>query len=184
MNNRNDMLDEDEDGDEGPSKTQQKKAMWELQDLGMAMLNLPDAQLDTLIENDGLRIALRDLRRITAHGARKRQMGYVGKLLRDFDTAPFREALATWHAHKARDARALHDMEQWRERIIASEEGWAEWLALCPEADTKQNRALVRDARREREAGLQRGESGNGRAFRELFKLLKRQQDATPATKP
>ena len=164
---------DDDDIDEGPSKTQLKKAMLELQDLGLAMLNLPDEQLDTLVVNEGLRDALRDLRRITSHGARNRQAGYVGKLMRDFDTAPFRAALALWHSHKTRDAKALHDIEQWRERIIAGDEGWAAWIALHPETDTRQARALVRDARRERGIAKLKDESGNGRAFRALFKLVR-----------
>lgn len=177
MKRRNDSRSDagdDEDLDQGPSKTQLKNAMLELQDLGVALLNLPEEQLDLLISEDGpLREAMRDLRRITAHGARKRQAGYVGKLLRDVDTEPLRKALAVWHAHRTRDARVLHEIEQWRERIIASEDGWAAWIALCPDADTKQVRALVRDARHERDKGKLKGESGNGRAFRELFKHVR-----------
>lgn len=164
---------EESDDTEGPSRTQRKKAMWELQDLGVAMLNLPDTQLDTLITNENLREAFRDLRRITAHGASKRQAGYVGKLLRDFDTEPFRAALAQWHSHKARDAKALHDVEQWRERILADDQGWEAWIALCPESDTKAARALLRDARLERATALRKGERGNGRAYRALFKHLR-----------
>jgi ribosome-associated protein len=157
-----------------PSKTQIKNAMLELQVLGVTLLELPDEQLDLLITDEGpLREAVRDLRRITAHGARSRQASYVGKLLRDVDTEPLRKALAVWHAHKARDARALHEIEQWRERIIASDEGWAAWIKLYPAGDTKQLRALVRDARHERAAAKITGESANGRAFREMFKLVR-----------
>lgn len=159
---------------DGPSKTQLKNAMLELQDLGVTLLELPEEQLDLLITGDGpLREAMLDLRRITAHGARKRQASYVGKLLRDVDTEPLRKALATWNAHKARDVRALREIEQWREKMIGSEAGWTEWTARYPVGDTKQLRALVRDARRDREMSKVTGESQNGRAFREMFKLVR-----------
>ncbi len=159
---------------EGPSKTQLKNAMLELQDLGVTLLELPDEQLDQLITDEGpLRDAMRDLRRITAHGARKRQASYVGKLLRDVDVEPMRKALAIWHAHKSRDVRALREIEQWREKIIGSDAGWAEWTQRYPAGDNKQLRALVRDARQDREMSKVSGASGNGRAFREMFKMIR-----------
>ncbi|PTU32981.1 ribosome biogenesis factor YjgA [Stenotrophobium rhamnosiphilum] len=159
---------------DGPSKTQQKNAMLELQVLGVTLLELPEEQIDLLIDEVGpLREAMRDLRRITAHGARKRQASYVGKLLRDVDVEPMRKALAVWHTHKARDVRALREIEQWREKMIGSEAGWAEWTTRYPVGDTKQLRALVRDARRDREMSKVTGESQNGRAFREMFRLVR-----------
>ncbi len=165
---------EPEEEYEGPSKTQLKNAMLELQDLGVTLLELPDEQLDQLITDEGpLREAMRDLRRITAHGARKRQASYVGKLLRDVDVEPMRKALAVWHAHKARDVRALREIEQWREKMITSEAGWAEWVKRYPTGDSKQLRALVRDARQDREMSKVTGASGNARAFREMFKLIR-----------
>lgn len=165
---------EPEDQYDGPSKTQLKNAMLELQDLGVTLLELPEEQLDQLITGDGpLREAMLDLRRITAHGARKRQASYVGKLLRDVDTEPLRKALAVWHTHKARDVRALREIEQWREKMIGSDAGWEEWVKRYPLGDSKQLRALVRDARRDREMAKVTGESQNGRAFREMFKMVR-----------
>ncbi|MES2488764.1 MAG: ribosome biogenesis factor YjgA [Pseudomonadota bacterium] len=165
---------EPEEQYDGPSKTQLKNAMLELQVLGVTLLELPEEQIDLLIDEVGpLREAMRDLRRITAHGARKRQASYVGKLLRDVDVEPMRKALAVWHAHKARDVRALREIEQWREKMIGSEAGWTEWITRYPVGDTKQLRGLVRDARRDREMSKVTGESQNGRAFREMFKLVR-----------
>lgn len=166
--------DRDEESDFGPSKTQIKNAMLELQDLGESLLELPDEQLDQLIADEGpLRDALREMRRITSHGARRRHASFVGKLLRDVDTEPLRKAIVVWHAHKARDVRALREIEQWREKIIGSEAGWAEWAKRYPASDSKQTRALVREARQDREMSKVSGASGNGRAFREMFKLIR-----------
>lgn len=168
MNHRHDSQD-DAGMAEGPSKTQQKNAMLALQDLGVAMLQLPDAQLDKLVTNEGLREALRDLRRITSHGARKRQAGYVGKLLRDADVAPFRKALADIYANKARDAKAFHDVEQWRDRLIADQQSWSSWISACPAGDTRTLRSLVREAQHEAATAAK----GKGRAYRELFKQVR-----------
>ena len=174
MKKRQDTHNKADDGEDfylGPSKTQIKNAMLELQVLGVTLLELPDEQLDLLITDEGpLREAVRDLRRITAHGASSRQASYVGKLLRDVDTEPLRKALAVWHAHKTRDVKALREIEQWREKMIASEEGWAMWVQRYPAGETKQLHALVRDARHERATAKITGASGYDRAFRALFK--------------
>jgi ribosome-associated protein len=174
MRRQNQEPESSEVEDEGPSKTQLKKALLELQDLALALLQLPDDQLDELVNNEGLRDSLRDLRRIASHGARKRQMQYVAKLLRDAEVEPFRKALAALHAGKARDAKAMHDVEQWRERMLAkNDEGLNAWVKAHPASDTPQLRALIRDARRDRAKAAGTDERGNGRAFRELFKIIR-----------
>lgn len=165
---------EPEDQYEGPSKTQVKNALLELQDLGTSLLSLPDEQLDELISDEGpLREALRDQRRFTSHGARRRQASYIGKLLRDIDTDPLRKAVAELNALKARDVRALREIEQWREKMISGDAGWTEWTQRHPDGDSKQLRALVRDARQDREMSKVRGGTGNGHAFREMFRLIR-----------
>jgi ribosome-associated protein len=151
----------------GPSKSQVKRDLHDLQDFGLSLLDLPDSTLDELVTDERLREALHELRRLTAHTARKRQMQYLGKLLREEDTTPLREALAARRAGEVRDKRALKVIEDWRERMLAGDEALAQWRAERPDADTPQLRALVRDARRER-AG-----SGHGRAFRELHRAIR-----------
>ena len=165
---------EEPEAAEGPSRTQLKNAMLELQDLGEALLQLPDPQLDQLITDEGpLREALRDMRRFTSHGARRRQISYIGKLLRDVDTAPLRDAVANLNVLKAREIRALREIEQWREKMIGSEAGWTEWTQRHPAGDNPQLRTLVREARRDREMAEVTGASGNGPAFREMFRLIR-----------
>lgn len=172
--NNRDRPHDDEDPYDGPSKTQIKNALLELQDLGTSLLTLPDEQLDELISDEGpLREALRDQRRFASHGARRRQASYIGKLLRDIDTEPLRKAVAELNALKAREVRALRDIELWREKMISSDAGWTEWSQRYPAGDSKQLRALVRDARHDREISKVAGGTGNGRAFREMFKLIR-----------
>lgn len=167
----------DPDADDAPSKTQTKKAMLELQDLGAELIELPQARLDAIEMDERLREALHELKRITAHSARKRQMQYVGKLLRSEDPEPFRRALAEYRTGKQRDARALHDIERWRDRLLADERVLEVWLREYPQCDTAQFRALLRNARKEladAQAASGRGESrAKGRFYRELFKAVK-----------
>jgi ribosome-associated protein len=165
------------DQDEGPSKTQLKKAMHELQELGAALLELPEAQLEDIEMDDRLRNALNELRRLKTHEARRRQTQYVGKLLRDTDVEPFRLALAAWRAGQARDAREFREIERWRERLLADDSGLAAWIKAYPASDTPQFRALVTHARREqaisREAEAKGWQQGKGRAYRELFQSVR-----------
>lgn len=163
---------------DGPSKTQLKKAMLELQDLGAALLTLPEPTLATLEMDERLRDALHDLRRLTNHGARARQLQFVGKLMRNEDVTPYRKALAEMQAGQARSIRALKDIEHWRERLLTEADAPDAWATIHPEADTPQFRALVRNARREREQSLATAERthskpANGRFYRELFKVLR-----------
>ena len=164
--------------DEGPSKTRVKQAMHELQQLGAALMELPDTQLDDIEMAERLRDALHELRRMHAHGARKRQIQYVGKLLRDVDVEPFRRALEAQRSGHAREAAAVREIDAWRERLLAGDDGLANWLKARPESDTPQFRALIARARRERAALQARdarfgGETRNGPAFRELFQILR-----------
>lgn len=167
----------DPDTDDAPSKTQIKKAMLELQELGIELIELPQDRLDAIEMDDRLREALQELKRITAHSARKRQMQYVGKLLRGEDPEPFRKALAEYRAGKQRDAQALHTIERWRDRLLADESALETWLREHPQCDTAQFRALLRDARKEladAQAASERGEPrAKGRFYRELFKAVK-----------
>lgn len=171
--------DGDDDFEErGPSKTSLKKEMLELQDLGAALLQLPEIKLARLEMDDLLRTALRDLRRLTNHGARKRQLQFVGKLMRNEDVAPYRQALAALHAGQVRNLNALKDIERWREQLLTGDEGLAAWAKAHPEADTLQFRSLVRNARRERLLAIETArrnhtEPSKGPFFRSLFKALR-----------
>ena len=168
----------DEDEDEGLSRTQIKNAMLELQTLGAALLTLPETTLATLEMGDLLRTALRDLRRLTNHGAHKRQLQFVGKLMRNEHVAPYRQALAEMQTGQLRDMNALKDVERWRERLLTDDQALAALIKARPAGDTPQFRTLVRNAKRERTLALAtaertHAEPSNGPFFRALFKTLR-----------
>ena len=84
--------DETPDGFDRPSKTQRKKASHDLQDLGEALVALSDARLDQLPIDELLLDSIRAYRRTKTHEGRRRQMQFIGKLMRRTDSEPLREA--------------------------------------------------------------------------------------------
>ena len=176
---------------ERPSKTQLKKAMHELQSLGEALVALSEARLQSLPMPQPLRDALQQLKRTRSHEGRRRQMQYVGKLMRGVDAQPLREAVALQQLGPARATYALHEAERWRDRLLASEDAFTQWLAAHPDTDAQALRTLIRNARREADAeaaeGADKGKPGaaprKGRAYRELFRAVSEQlQPLSPAT--
>ena len=161
-----------------PSKTQRKKAMHALQDLGEALVELPDERIAALGLDERLLAAVQAYRRTRTHEAQRRQMQYVGKLMRGVDAEPVREAVAAMQLGRAHDALALHEAERWRAELIAGDDAIDRWRAAHPQADLQQLRSLVRAARKDAAAAP---EQRSGRAFRELFRYI-RQHDGAPST--
>jgi ribosome-associated protein len=157
-------------GYDGPSKSELKRRMHDLQDLGAAVAELPAGRLEALRIEDRLRDAIVELGRTRSHEGRRRQLQYIGKLMKFEDAEALREAVAAYRLGSARDTLALHQAEAWRDLLIAEDDAFERWLAAHPDTDTQQMRSLVRSARKETaEPGARRG-----RAYRELFQMVKR----------
>ncbi len=155
---------------ERPSKTQRKKASHELQDLGEALVALPEDRAAALDVPENLRDAVREYRRTRSHEGRRRQMQYIGKLMRGVDTAPIRQAVLDMQLGRAKDSLALHESERWRAELLASDDAVGGFVQEFPNADTQQLRSLIRNARKD--AALA-PEQRSGRAYRELFQFIK-----------
>ncbi len=156
------------DDEELPSKSQLKRDSHALQDLGEALVELPAAQLAKMPLWEELREAVNLARRISQRGGRKRQLKYIGKLLRSGDPEPIREALAALEQTSAEETARHHLAERWRTRLL--EEGdpaLAEFLDQYPDVDRQQLRQLVRNAQSEQARGKP------PRFFRELFRLVR-----------
>jgi len=161
----------DDDADPGPSKSELKRQVRELQDLGDELVALPPVELDALGLPDDLREAVIEGRRITAHGARVRQRLYIGKLLRRIDVEPIRSALARRTEIDRQRVHREHVIEQWRTRLLADEAAaWTELGGRVPASDLQQLRSLVRQARAERDAA--RPPAAARQLFRRLRELL------------
>jgi ribosome-associated protein len=156
------------------SKTRKKREMHELQALGVALAALPDAQLKAMALGEDLLEALLEAKRIRSHEAKRRQMQYIGRLMRDIDPAPIRSRLAEVEGSSAQATARHRRLETWRERLLGDDEALTEFAAEYPGADLQVLRTLIRNARKE--AGLGRPP----RAYRELFRVLKEIESSTP----
>jgi ribosome-associated protein len=161
-------------GDDRPSKSARKRAAHAAQDLGEALIGLPEAELSALDIPAELLEAVRAARRITSRAAGARQRQYIGKLMRELDLKPLRAALAARGAVSALEAQRFRRIEQWRERLLGGA-ALAELLAAHPEEDAALWERRVSAARTERERT-----PGAHRAGRELFRALRALLDTMP----
>ena len=152
-----------------PSKTQLKKQSHDLQALGEALAELPDERLRALDAPESLIEAVRTYKKTRSHEGRRRQMQYIGKLMRQVDPEPLREAVAALKVPHARETLALHQAELWRDTLIADDDALTRWMADHPDSDAQQLRSLVRAARKDAAGPEQR----HGRSYRELFQFIK-----------
>jgi ribosome-associated protein len=155
---------------ERPSKTRLKQASHELQHLGEAVVALPDDRLDGLAISETLLDAVRQFKKTRTHEGRRRQMQYIGKLMRKQDVEPIRQAVTDMQLGRAKDSLALHQAERWRVELLHDDEAATRWTQAHPETDVQQLRSLIRAARKD--AALV-PEKRSGRAYRELFQLIK-----------
>jgi ribosome-associated protein len=159
--------------DEIVSKTRRKREMHELQALGVALVRLPEAQITALNIPAQLREAVLEAKRIKSNEAKRRQMQYIGRLMRDVDSAPIRAHLAEMEGHSAQANARHRRLEIWRERLLADDEALTAFAAEHPGVDIQAVRTLIRNARREAKDGKP------PRASRELFRVLKALESPT-----
>lgn len=148
------------------SKTKRKQAMHELQDLGSELVELSVGQLKRINLPEEIHDAVRECQKITAHGARRRQLQYLGKLMRNVDETPIRAGLALLRGESAAETARLHRLERLRQRLLDDETTLSEIAASWPDADLQQLRQLRRNALKEQENGKP------PKSFRAIFQIL------------
>jgi ribosome-associated protein len=153
--------------DEAISKTQRKRAMHALQDLGEALVGLSPERRAALDLPEPLREAVDEAKRLKSFEARRRQLQYIGRLMRDVDPEPIRARIDAWEGNSRLHAAWLHDLERWRDRLLADADALTEVAQACPGADLQHLRTLVRNARADADAGKP------PRHYRALFQALK-----------
>lgn len=149
------------------SKSQKKREMDALQDLGKALIGLSNDTLKTMPIPDALREAVLEHKRLNAHGALRRQLQYIGKLMRNVDPAPIEARLAVLRGESDQHTGWMHRLERWRERLLAEDKALDALLAEYPGIDVQTLRTQIRNARREQ------ADNKPPKAFRMVFKLLK-----------
>ena len=165
-----------------PSKTQLKAEADEKQALGEALLTLRADLMARLDLPDKLLEALKEAKRITHFEGRRRQMQFIGKLMRPLDMEPIRAAIDEQANGSADLTLALHLAEQWRDKLIASDEVLAQWMTDYPDTDSQQLRALIRQARKDIAKPETPGEAPrHGKSYREIFQLVRLAMKEGPA---
>lgn len=119
-----------DDPGEGPSKTRRKRDAEELQTLGERLVGLKPSQLARIPLGDELREAIEAAQRIRARGGLRRQLQLIGKLMRAVDAAAIGAALASLDAVRRRDADRLHELEEWRARLLTGSPDALDALAV------------------------------------------------------
>jgi ribosome-associated protein len=155
------------DNDTLPSKSQRKRDMTELQDMGSELLELNEHQLAQIELPESLHDAVIAARRITKFEARRRQLQYIGKLMRGVDPEPIRAQLDLWKTTSDEHKAWLHHIERWRERLLTDEAALHELVSAHPKADVQQLRTLIRNTLRERELNKP------PKSYRALFQVLR-----------
>ena len=168
-------------GTDEQSRTDLKRESTELQKLGEGLMTLRADLITRLDLSEKLVDAVAEAKRITNFEGKRRQMQFIGKLMRQLEAAKLdeiRNALDEQHTPSARETLALHLAEQWRDRLIAQDEAVADWIKQFPQTDTQQLRALVRQARKD--APVQNAATDSkglaprkGRAYRDIFLIVK-----------
>ena len=157
------------------SKTKRKQEMTELQKLGAKLVELPESQLEAMPRDDARRSAVLEARRIRSHEAKRRQMQYIGRLMREVDPAPLRERLDAIDGHSAQAAAQHRRLEAWRARLLADDAALTAFAAEHPDADIQALRTLIRNTRKEQK------EAKPPRSYRELFRLIKECSGSNPS---
>jgi len=158
---------EPDDEPTGPSKSQRKRDMHALQDLGERLVGMPVSRFEKLELPEEMVDAVTLARKITAHEGRRRQMQYIGKLMRRVDVEMIRGALEIDDVHHRRETAVMHAAERWRDALIESPERLAEFHERHPAAVRRGLHAMIRSARAET-AKQQRG-----RHYRDLYRELR-----------
>lgn len=167
-------------GSDDMSKTDLKKYSDRLQELGESLLTLRADLMKRLDLSEKLVDAVNDAKKITNFEGRRRQMQYIGKLMRGVNEATLADveaALDEQNKGSAKGTLSLHLAEQWRDQLIANDDALTRWLEQAPDTDVQQLRALIRQARKDAQANEAQERPGeavrHGKAYREIFQLVK-----------
>jgi ribosome-associated protein len=165
-------------GTDDQSRTDLKRESLELQKLGEDLLTLRPDFMKRLALTEKLKDAVVEAKRITNFEGKRRQMQYIGKQMRMIDEAgltAIRTAISDQFSGSPQENLVLHLAETWRDRLMAQDEAFGEWLTQCPETDAQQLRALIRQARKDALPEAPGGPVRHGRAYKDIFQIAREQ---------
>lgn len=149
------------------SRTQKKKEALALQKLGEKLVELSAEQLEEIDMPEEIYNAVKEVKAMRSHGARRRQMQYIGTLMRKIDPSQIEDAIQEIEQGNYRKALEFQETEMWRDELIAgNKELMEEILNKYPDTDRQQMAQLVRNAAKEKKADKPLA------AYRALFRYL------------
>lgn len=156
-----------EEGGEEKSKSQVKREMIALQELGLRLTQLSNHQLDAVNLDEALLRAIREFQRLKRNEAKRRQLQYIGKVMRGVDAQPIIHALNLLESGQKENVQHFHNIERWRDRLLEDAQNTTEFLEKFPQANPQHLRQLLRNAVKEKTSDKN---TGHGR---KLFRYLK-----------
>jgi ribosome-associated protein len=155
------------------SKTQRKHEMHALQAIGEELVALPGNRLANINLPDSLRDAIHEARRINQRGARRRQLQYIGRLMRDVDADSIRKQLEEIRGGSAQEVAIMHRAERWRERLLSNDTAISEFVDAFPGVDVQKLRTMLRNAKQE--AAAEKPPKFYRALFREIRETMSKQ---------
>ncbi|MCL1886728.1 MAG: DUF615 domain-containing protein [Betaproteobacteria bacterium] len=153
-----------------PSKSQRKRDMTALQKLGQLLGDAPADRVKRIPLPENLKTAIEEYRKIKSHEGRRRQLQFIGKIMRSLDetnVAAINNAIESWRGQSKAETAAMHLLERQREKLLTQDSALTELLAQYPQTDVPHLRNLIRNARKEQAEGKP------PKAYREIFQILK-----------
>ena len=138
-----------EEEEEYKSKTQIKREMEALQELGKKLIGQKPEMLAKLPLSDQLRAALKEAERIRQNEAKRRHLQYIGKLMRDVDVELIREHIERQEAGTRAYTQHFHQLESWRDKLLADDKQIDPFLEAYPNGDRQHLRQMIRNAAKE-----------------------------------
>ncbi len=171
---------EDNDLPERPSKTQIKREMLELLALGKRVVELSADRVKQLPLSEKLEEAVLLAQKTNSREGKRRQVHYVGKLMRDAQAQAIMDQIETWERGSVADTAYMHTLERDRERLLNDDQALTEWLNKYPDTDVQAFRAMIRAARQEnaKNAALLPGQAPQKKHYRALFQAIKAANEA------
>ena len=155
---------------ERPSKSEMKRQSDELQKLGAQLVAEPRDRIKRVPMPDEVKDAILMCQTITNHEGRRRQLQYVGKMMRTLseeEVAVIQRTIDSWKGASKAETAALHALERRREKLLTDDKALTDLLSEHPQLDVQHLRTLIRNARKEQ------AENKPPKAYRELFQILK-----------
>lgn len=158
---------DDENDDDEISKSQRKRDMTALQKLGTTLVSLKSSQIEQLKLPEALLDAVLEAKRLTKNEAIRRQMQFIGRIMRSVEAEPIQMQIDAWNGLNDQESAKQHQLERWRDRLVDDDSALAEFIAQFPNVDVQQLRTLIRNTRKEQ---LAKKPPAN---YRALFRMLR-----------